>query len=111
LPVAVPVASAATPPAAVPAPTPTPAAALPPLYAPRPPTTVNPSIRIQNFIDRLRVSGIRMSDRGSKVILNDRLFTAGELVDTGLELKLIKIEQGVLTFADSNGKKYIKLFQ
>jgi len=87
------------------------AAALPPLYAPRQPAQVNPSIRIQNFIDRLRVSGIRMSDTGSKVILNDRLFLAGETVDANLELKLVKIEQGVLTFTDNNGKKYIKLFQ
>jgi hypothetical protein len=101
-------ASAAVPQAVTPAPA---SVALPPLYAPRQPAPVNPSIRIQNFIDRLRVSGIRMSDTGSKVILNDRLFLAGETVDPNLELKLVKIEQGVLTFTDNNGKKYIKLFQ
>jgi hypothetical protein len=28
-----------------------------------------------------------------------------------LELRLIKIEQGVLTFTDATGKTYIKLFQ
>jgi len=84
---------------------------LPPIYAPRAPTPVNPSIRIQNFIDRLRVTGIRMSTTGSKVILGDRLFNLGDIVDPGLELRLVKVEAGVLTFADANGRTYIKLFQ
>jgi len=111
------------PPAAAPAPIPAPAPvpvvttkpapapALPPLYTPRPPASVNPSARIQSFIDRLRVSGIRLSDSGNKVILNDRLFTAGETVDGVLELKLVKIEYGVLTFTDASEKNYLKLFQ
>lgn len=98
----------ANPAVAAPAPT---AAALPPIYAPRPPTPVNPSARVQSFLDRLRVSGVRMSGAESKVILNDRLLKTGDLVDPVLELRLIKIEQGVLTFTDANGKKYIKLFQ
>ncbi len=102
LPTAAPVATAT--------PTPAPAAALPPLYAPRPPTPVNPSARVQNFINRLRVTGIRLSDTGTKVILGDRLFKIGEIVDTNLELRLIKAEQGVLTFSDATGKTYIKVF-
>jgi hypothetical protein len=84
---------------------------LPPIYAPRAPTPVNPGARIQSFIDRLRVTGIRMSTTGSKVIHNDRLFKAGDIVDPALDLRLLKIEEGVLTFADTNGKTYIKLFQ
>jgi len=98
---------ATTPAAAAPAAT----VALPSLYAPRAPAPVNPGTRIQSFIDRLRVSGIRMSTTGSKVILNDRLFKAGEMVDTTLDLRLVKIEEGILTFTDANGKTYIKLFQ
>jgi len=94
--------------AATPAPS---ASALPPIYAPRAPTPVNPSAHIQNFIDRIRVTGIRRSDTGSRVILNYRMFKTGDTVDSGLEVKLIKIEDGVLTFADSSGKTYIKLFQ
>jgi len=112
LPVATPVATA-TPPSATPAPTtaaPAPAAALPPLYAPRPPAPVNPTARVQNFVNRLRVTGIRLSDKGTKVILGDRLFTIGEIVDTNLELRLIKAEPNVLTFADATGKTYIKIF-
>jgi hypothetical protein len=85
--------------------------ALPPIYAPRAPAPVNPSLRIQNFVDRLRVTGIRMSTTGSKVILGDRLFNLGDVVDSGLELRLVKVEEGVLTFSDANGRTYIKLFQ
>lgn len=110
--VSLPAAPAATvvamPPTATPSAT---SSTLPPIYAPRAPAPVNPSARIQSFIDRLRVSGIRMSSTGSKVILNDRLFKSGDLVDPTLELRLVKIEQGLLTFADVNGKQYIKLFQ
>lgn len=84
---------------------------LPPIYTPRAPTPINSSARVQNFIDRLRVSGVRISSRGSKVILNDRLFSVGEVVDPTLDLKLVKIEEGVLTFTDSSGKNYLKLFQ
>jgi hypothetical protein len=43
--------------------------------------------------------------------MNDRLFSAGDIVDSVLELRLVKIEEGVLTFSDSSGKKYLKLFQ
>jgi len=96
----------ATPPAPAPA-----TVALPSIYAPRAPTPVNPALRIQNFIDRLRVTGVRVSNTGTKVILGDRLFKVGDVVDSGLELRLVKVEQGVLTFADSNGKTYIKLYQ
>jgi len=98
-------------PAAAPVPPKPAPTVLPPLYSPRAPTPVNNSARVQNFIDRLRVSGVRISGRGSKVILNDRLFSAGDVVDPTLELKLTKIEDGVLTFTDTNGKNYLKLFQ
>lgn len=93
-----------------PAPRPPPTV-LPPLYAPKAPTPINNSARIQSFIDRIRVAGVRISPNGSKVILNDRLFSAGEVVEPMLELKLAKIEDGVLTFSDQNGKLYLKLFQ
>ncbi|MFT3870521.1 MAG: hypothetical protein QM715_18890 [Nibricoccus sp.] len=101
-----------TPPAAsAPAPAQPAPAALPPIYAPRAPAPVNNATRIQNFIDRLRVTSVRISDKGSKVILNDRLFNVGDMVDPGLELKLVKIEPGVITFTEPGGKKFIKLYQ
>jgi len=90
---------------------PTPSNPLPSVYAPRAPAAVNPSLRIQNFLDRLRVAGIRISSTGNKVILNDRLFMVNEVVDSGLGLRLVKIEQGTLTFVDAQGKTYLKLFQ
>ncbi len=84
---------------------------LPPIYAPRAPTPVDNATRIQGFIERLRVTGVRISERGNKVILNDRLFSTGDTVNPGLELKLTKIEPGVITFTDSSGRNYIKLYQ
>ncbi|MFT3781681.1 MAG: hypothetical protein QM790_06645 [Nibricoccus sp.] len=84
---------------------------LPPIYSPRAPAPINSNTRIQSFIERLRVTGVRISDSGSKVILNDHLFSVGEIVDSGLELKLVRIEPGVITFTDSAGKRYVKLYQ
>lgn len=111
----------ATPSAAPPNASPAPASAtastasspspLPSIYMPRAPTTINPAARAQNFIDRLRVSGVRFTATGSKVILNDRLFQETEVVDSGLGLRLVKIEPGALTFVDAQGRTYLKLFQ
>lgn len=62
------------------------------------------------MIDKFRISGIRLSDTDSKVILNDHLFRAGELVESSLGLRLTKIESHLLTFSDAEGNVYLKHF-
>jgi hypothetical protein len=87
----------------------TPAAATPP-----PPVIVAPAIqlgtRIQSFVDRLRVTSIRISDTGNKAILNDRLFRVDDIVEPSLGLRLTDIQPKLLTFTDESGETYLRRF-
>lgn len=62
------------------------------------------------MIDKFRISGIRLSDTDSKVILNDHLFRVNELVEPSLGLRLVKIESHLLTFTDGDQNVYLKHF-
>jgi hypothetical protein len=89
----------------------TPATATPP-PPPAEPTipTLKLGTRIQSFVDRLRVTSIRISDTGNKAILNDRLFRVNDLVEPALGLRLTDIQPHLLTFTDENGATYLRHF-
>jgi hypothetical protein len=100
--------------AAVPSPAPTlsvtPAASL---FSPPPaaPATIDPSKpdpKILAYLDALQIAGIRVSDTGSKVLMNDRVFRENEIVDHLLGLRLKKVESDNLTFVDERGVIYTK---
>jgi hypothetical protein len=74
------------------------------------PTPVKPTVRIQALVDKFRISGIRISDTDSKVILNDHLFRVDDPVESSLGLRLTKIEEHRLTFVDADGNTYVKRF-
>lgn len=74
------------------------------------PTLVKPTVRIQALVDKFRISGIRLSDTDSKVILNDHLFRIDDPVESSLGLRLTKIEEHRLTFVDADGNTYVKRF-
>ena len=98
------VAVAAPAPAPMPAPTPAPAPAAEPVVE----GTL--ADRIANYVDKVRVTGIRTSENGSKVLMNDRVYRLNDLVDRKLGLRLVKIESDSLTFADATGATYVKSF-
>ncbi|ATC62505.1 hypothetical protein CMV30_00120 [Nibricoccus aquaticus] len=89
------------PPVAVTLPAPTP---------PEPAPAIKLGTRIQSFIDRLRVTSIRISDTGNKAILNDRLFRINDLVEPSLGLRLTDIQPSQLTFTDESGATYLRHF-
>ncbi|RXK55827.1 hypothetical protein ESB00_08055 [Oleiharenicola lentus] len=105
LPAPAPVVAAITPPSA-PAPQPvqsqstTPAA--PPKFEPR----------AINHIEALRVTGIRVSSdpRDSKVLMNDRVYRLGSLIDAEMGIRLVGITAASLTFEDDRGARYTRLF-
>ena len=106
----------ATPPAKT-EPAPVPAAAVatttPPATAPAAPATEEPAKRdrrILAFVDAVRVTGIRQAGRDSKVLMNDRVFRVGDLVDIPLGLKLSAVAAHQLTFTDEKGNDYVKNF-
>lgn len=69
-----------------------------------------PDIRVQNFVDAVRVTGIRSSGSDSKVLMNDRVYRVNDIVERTLGVRLVKVAPDSLTFADANGVTYLKYF-
>lgn len=119
LPIAAPVVTAApvTPPPAVvaKAPVPAPAVANPAVSEPKPlPSPPPPPAKMDNkainFIENLRIAGIRASTTDSKVLMNDRVYRNGDIVEHEMGLKLVGITSSSLTFEDEHGARYTRTF-
>jgi hypothetical protein len=67
-----------------------------------------PDPKILAYLDALQVAGVRVSDTGSKVLMNDRVYRENEVVDQLLGLRLKKVESDTLTFEDERGVIYTK---
>lgn len=87
---------------------PAPAPAAPAVTKPAAPTKMDP--RAIAFIEGLRVSGIRASSTDSKVLMNDRVYRAGDTVEHELGLKLVVIRSNSLTFENEAGLRYTRNF-
>lgn len=106
-PVTAPVAQAPTPApmvaATAPAPEPVRPAAPAPMLEPR----------AINHIESLRVAGIRASasdPKDSKVLMNDRVYRIGNIVEAEMGLRLVEITSSSLTFEDARGGRYTRTF-
>jgi hypothetical protein len=66
--------------------------------------------RIMDFVDAIRVAGVRSSGAESKVLMNDRVYRVNDLVDRNLGLRLTGVQSDTLTFVDENGAVYTKGF-
>jgi hypothetical protein len=69
-----------------------------------------PDARIQDFVDSLKVAGIRSSGNDSKVLMNDHVYRVNDVVDRSLNLRLTGVQSDRLTFVDENGVVYTKSF-
>ena len=87
---------------------------VPPAPAPEPvkPTEPPPKLELKaiNFIESLRVAGIRASATDSKVLMNDRVYRVGHIVEHEMGLKLTGITASSLTFEDERGGSYTRNF-
>ena len=63
---------------------------------------------IVNWLSQAKITGVRLSDSGNKVILNNKPYATGETVHFALGLKVLIIQQARVFFIDANGKKYMK---
>jgi len=70
--------------------------------------TANPLV--YEFLEKLRVAGIRASPTDPKVIMNDRVFRLNDIVDRITQLRLVRIDNDTLTFVDGSGFEYKKSF-
>ena len=67
-----------------------------------------PSQDIIDWLARAVISGVKLSDAESKVILNGDSYAVGEYVNFGLGLKVLIIQEKRVLFIDENEKKYMK---
>jgi hypothetical protein len=96
----------APPPPAVAPPPPEPAPA--PVKPAAPPLRLEP--RAVAYIENLRIVGIRVSPTDSKVLMNDRVYRIGDVVEYELGLKLTGITSSSLTFEDPRVAVYTRSF-
>ncbi|HEX2861276.1 MAG TPA: hypothetical protein VHN79_06535 [Lacunisphaera sp.] len=90
--------------------TPAPVAEPPRTEPVRPATPAKLEPRAINYIEGIRVAGIRASSTDSKVLMNDRVYRLGDTVEHELGLRLVGITSHSLTFEDDRGAKYTRSF-
>lgn len=66
--------------------------------------------RAIQFIDGIKVAGIRAAGTDSKVLMNDRVYRIGDVVEYDLGLRLVGITAGSLTFEDARGARHTRNF-
>ncbi|MDB6165986.1 MAG: hypothetical protein JWQ83_1126 [Lacunisphaera sp.] len=62
------------------------------------------------YIEALRIAGIRASATDSKLLMNDRVYRIGDIVEHDLGLKLVGITSSSLTFENEAGARYTRNF-
>ncbi|MFU8847963.1 MAG: hypothetical protein ACNA77_04515 [Opitutales bacterium] len=67
-----------------------------------------PNQEIITWLSQAQISGVKLSETESKVILNGKSYAEGELVNFALGLKVLIIQERRMLFVDDNGKKYMK---
>jgi hypothetical protein len=95
-----------------------PAIALTPAGGPLPVSAVPPPkldarpldpVAIQ-YLDNIKVAGIRASATDAKVLMNDRVYRIGSVVSGEMGLRLVGITANTLTFEDAAGGRYTRTF-
>jgi hypothetical protein len=91
-------------------------AALPPVPVTAPAASPNPAPnpladeRVHQYLDNLKITGVKAAGNDSRVLMNEKVFRLNEIVDRTLSLRLIRVEADNLTFSDINGVTYTKFF-
>lgn len=66
--------------------------------------------KLSEIVDAFRIAGIRAAGADSKVLLNDRVYRVGDLVDAARGIRLTGATANSLTFMDSSGETYVRHF-
>lgn len=71
---------------------------------------IEPDQEIMEWLAQANITGVRITSKSSKVILNNKAFIPGDSVNSKLGLQVLEIEAQRITFVDSKGAEYLKLF-
>jgi len=63
---------------------------------------------IEDWLAQAKVTGVRLSELGNKVLINNDAYAVGEIVNYGLGLKVLVIQENRILFVDANGNRYMK---
>lgn len=75
----------------------------------KPPDGPEADPAVIDWLSQARVSGVRLSpEKENRVLLNNRAYEPGEIVHSGLDIKVLVIQESRILFVDGNGKKYVK---
>jgi hypothetical protein len=94
----------------IPTPTPAPVVVEAARVPPKPVVALSRAEQIQNFIDSLRVTGVRTAGTDGKALVDGHVYRVNDILDRNLGLKLQKVDADHLTLVDSAGTTYIKNF-
>jgi len=76
-----------------------------------PPVQVNrPDPDVLAYVNTIKVRGIRVADGESKVLMNNKVYKTGEIVNYDLNVKLSEVSGEELIFEDVQGNTYIARF-
>lgn len=89
-----------------PAPPVTPAS--PAVTAPLANATPRPDEKIAEYLDRLRILGVRSPGPDARVLIGERVYRINDVVDRSLGIRLQKVDPGKITFIDAAGVTYTK---
>jgi hypothetical protein len=92
-----------TPPPAPPIASASPTVAVPPAN-PMP----RPDEKIAEYLDRLRILGVRSPGPEARVLIGERVYRINDIVDRTHGLRLQSVEPGRITFVDPSGASYTK---
>jgi len=74
----------------------------------------SPSAKLEpraiTYIEAIKVAGIMSRSTDAKVLMNDRVYRLGSIVEAELGLKLVGITPNSLTFEDDHGARYTRTF-
>jgi hypothetical protein len=97
--------------AAAPEPAPPPEPVARPIQPQPPAVHVNrPDPDVLAYVNTLKVRGIRITNGESKVLMNNKVYKTGEIVNYDLNVKLSEVSGQELIFEDVQGNTYVARF-
>jgi hypothetical protein len=63
---------------------------------------------VYDFLNTLRITGVRGIDREARVLMNERVWRLNDVVSPDLGLRLSAVRPGLLVFTDAKGRTYEK---
>lgn len=94
-----------------PEPVPVPVAVAHPVLPQPPSVRVNrPDPDVLAYVNTLKVRGIRVTNGESKVLMNNKVYKTGEIVNYDLNVKLSEVTGEELIFEDIQGNTYVARF-